>query len=155
MQQLHFPSYNFRIKNKENKNWIFDPIRKKFVVLTPEEWVRQHTIRFLIEEMNYPPGLINVEKKLEVNSLLKRYDVVVFHRDGKVWMIIECKAPNVKIDQEVFDQIAQYNMTLNSDYLLVTNGLDLYICQIDFTNRKYIFQKNIPFHPDFKPSSSS
>lgn len=149
MQQLNFPAYSFRFKNSENKQLIFDVIRKKFVVLTPEEWVRQHVVRFLVEDMQYPLGLINVEKKLVLNHLTKRYDVVVFNNDGSVWMIVECKAPHITIDQCVFDQIAQYNMTLNSKYLLVTNGLDLFTCSMDFENKRYIFLRELPFHPNF------
>lgn len=144
MQQLNFPSYTFRFKNSENKVSIFDEIRKKFIVLTPEEWVRQHVVQFLLEEKKYPKSLINVEKVLMVNGLRKRYDVVVFNSDGSIFVLIECKAPAIKIAQATFDQIARYNMTMKSQFLMVTNGLNHYFCQMDFENEKYAFLENLP-----------
>jgi hypothetical protein len=144
MHQLNFPSYSFRFKNSENKVSIFDAIRKKFIILTPEEWVRQHLIQFLITEKSYPISLINVEKVLKVNGLRKRYDVVVYNSDGTINILIECKAPEVTISQNTFDQIAQYNMTLQSNFLMVTNGLNHYFCQMDFENEKYQFLSELP-----------
>jgi type I site-specific restriction endonuclease len=144
MQQLHFPNYQFRFKNSENKVSIFDEIRKKFIILTPEEWVRQHVVRFLLEEKKYPKSLINVEKVLKVNGLRKRYDVVVYNPDGSIFVLVECKAPEIKISQATFDQIARYNMTLKSTFLMVTNGLNHYFCQMDFENEKYSFLENLP-----------
>ncbi|MEN9980783.1 MAG: hypothetical protein RIR67_986 [Bacteroidota bacterium] len=144
MQQLNFSSYSFRFKNSENKVSIFDAIRKKFIILTPEEWVRQHVVQFLIAEKNYPISLINVEKVLKVNGLRKRYDVVVYNSDGSIFILIECKAPEVTISQSTFDQIARYNMTLKSHYLMVTNGLNHYFCQMDFENEKYQFLHELP-----------
>lgn len=144
MQQLNFPSYSFRFKNSENKVAIFDEIRKKFIILTPEEWVRQHVVRFLLEEKKYPKSLINVEKILKVNGLRKRYDVVVYNPDGSIFVLIECKAPEIKIAQATFDQIARYNMTLKSEFLMVTNGLNHYFCQMDFEDEKYEFLNELP-----------
>jgi hypothetical protein len=144
MQQLHFPPYSFRFKNSENKVSIFDEIRKKFIILTPEEWVRQHVVRFLLEEKKYPKSLINVEKVLNVNGLRKRYDVVVFNSDGSILILVECKAPEIKTSQATFDQIARYNMTLKAEYLMVTNGHNHYFCQIDFENEKYAFLTALP-----------
>jgi predicted type IV restriction endonuclease len=144
MQQLNFPSYTFRFKNSENKVSIFDEIRKKFIILTPEEWVRQHVVQFLLEEKKYPKSLINVEKVLMVNGLRKRYDVVVFNSDGSIFVLIECKAPAIKIAQATFDQIARYNITMQSQFLMVTNGLNHYFCQMDFENEKYTFLENLP-----------
>jgi predicted type IV restriction endonuclease len=146
MQQLNFPSYSFRFKNSENKVSIFDEIRKKFIILTPEEWVRQHVVRFLLEEKKYPKSLINVEKILNVNGLRKRYDIVVFNPDGSIFVLIECKAPEVKTAQATFDQIARYNMTLKAQYLMVTNGHNHYFCQMDFENEKYEFLKELPVY---------
>jgi hypothetical protein len=123
---------------------IFDEIRKKFIILTPEEWVRQHVVQFLLDEKKYPKSLINVEKVLKVNGLRKRYDVVVFNSDGSIFILIECKAPEIKISQATFDQIARYNMTMNSEFLMVTNGLNHYFCQMDFENEKYTFLENLP-----------
>ena len=144
MQNLNFPYYNFRFKNSENKVSIFDDIRKKFIILTPEEWVRQHTIKFLLEEKNYPKSHINVEKLVKVNDINKRYDIVIFHPNGELFLLIECKAPEVKITQETFDQIARYNLKLKAQYLMVTNGLNHYFCQMDFENEKYIFLEELP-----------
>jgi len=144
MQNLNFPSYNFRFKNSENKVSIFDDIRKKFIILTPEEWVRQNTIQFLLQEKNYPKSYLNIEKLIKINDIKKRYDAVVFLPNGALFLLVECKAPEIKITQETFDQIARYNMKLNAQYLMVTNGLNHYFCQMDFENEKYIFLEELP-----------
>lgn len=146
MQELTFPTYQFRFKNSENKLRIFDEIRKKFIILTPEEWVRQHCIRFLMDEKHYPKSLINVEKELLINDRKKRYDIVVFHPNGNINILIECKAPKVNITQQTFDQIAQYNLLLNADYLMVTNGLNHYYCIMDFENECYQFLRDLPVY---------
>jgi hypothetical protein len=145
MQQLNFPSYNFRFKNSENKVSIFDDIRKKFIILTPEEWVRQNIVQFLLQEKKYPKSYINVEKLIKVNDLNKRYDIVVFKPNGELFLLIECKSPDVKITQETFDQIARYNLKLNAQFLMVTNGLNHYFCQMDFEKETYIFLEELPF----------
>lgn len=144
MEQLNFKTYPFRFKNSENKIAIFDIIRKKFILITPEEWVRQHVVWFLIEEKKYPKSLVNVEKLITLNGLTKRYDIVVYNKNGGIEILVECKAPSVKIDQTTFDQIARYNMVLNANYLMVTNGLEQYYCQMDYINKKYSFLKEIP-----------
>jgi hypothetical protein len=144
MLKLNFPTYPFRFKNSENKVSIFDEIRKKFIILTPEEWVRQHVLHYLINEKKYPKSLINVEKVLTINKLRKRYDVVVFNPDGSIHILVECKAPEVKISQATFDQIARYNMTMKARFLNVTNGLNHYYCQMDFENEKYEFLQSLP-----------
>ncbi len=144
MQKLNFPPYKFRFKNNENKLSIFDEVRKKFIILTPEEWVRQHCVSFLMNEKNYPKSLISVEKELYLNGRKKRYDIVVFHPNGNIHILIECKAPKVAITQQTFDQIAQYNMELNADVLMVTNGLQHYYCKMDFDNACYHFLVDIP-----------
>jgi hypothetical protein len=144
MQQLNFPKYSYRFKNSENKVSIFDEIRKKFILLTPEEWVRQHVIRFLIDEKKYPKSYINVEKIVKINGMHKRYDLVVFNKDGSIFLLIECKAPEITIDQTTFDQIARYNMILKANYLMVTNGLNHYFCKMDFENEQYLFLKELP-----------
>lgn len=144
MQQLNFPAYQFRIKSSENKTSIFDQIRKKFIVLTPEEWVRQHTINFLIKEKKYPKSLINVEKKIDINGLTKRYDIIIFKPDGSIQIIVECKSATTPITQQTFDQIARYNLALKGDYLMVTNGLQHYYCQLDYEQQQYIFLKDVP-----------
>ena len=144
MQELNFPKFSFRFKNSENKISIFDSIRKKFVILQPEEWVRQHCIEYLSRVKNYPKSLINVEKELVINSLKKRYDIVVFNSDGSIYLIVECKAPKITISQETFDQISRYNLALNATYLMVTNGLNHYYCQMDFENERYQFLNELP-----------
>ncbi|RAR70685.1 type I restriction enzyme HsdR N-terminal domain-containing protein [Flavobacterium aciduliphilum] len=144
MQKLHFPTYTFRFKNSENKIAIFDEIRKKFILLTPEEWVRQHVIQYLINEKKYPKALINVEKLIKINGLNKRYDVVVFQTNGAIELLIECKAPSVPISQKTFDQIAQYNLVAQAKYLMVTNGLNHYFCKMNFEQEQYIFLHELP-----------
>lgn len=144
MQKLNFPSYSFRFKNNQNKVAVFDDLRKKFIILTPEEWVRQHTVKFLEKEKNYPLSLINVEKQLKIAGLTKRYDVVVFEPEGNIHIIVECKAPKIKITQNTFDQIARYNLSLKANYLMVTNGLEHYFCQMDYEKQTYIFLTELP-----------
>ena len=144
MQNLNFPSFDFRFKNSENKVSIFDEIRKKFILLTPEEWVRQHTVQFLLHEKKYPKSYLNVEKVIKLNEITKRYDIVVFRPDGSLFLLIECKAPEVKITQDTFDQIARYNMKLKARYLMVTNGLNHYFCQMDFDKEQYVFLEELP-----------
>ena len=144
MQKLNFPEYSFRIKNSKNKQYVFDEIRKKFIVLTPEEWVRIHVVRFLLEVKKYPKSWINVEKKIEINGLTKRYDIVVYQSDGSIFLLVECKQPKVEISQATFDQIARYNMTLKANYLMVTNGLNHYFCKMNIEQEQYIFLKQLP-----------
>lgn len=143
MQKLNLPSYQFKLKSSENKQLIFDIIRKKYVILTPEEWVRQNFIHYLIYEKNYPISLISVEKQLTVNQLKKRFDILIYNTSGKPDIIIECKSPSIKISQNTFDQIARYNMVIDAPYLIVTNGLTHYFCKLDTKNKKYQFLKDI------------
>ncbi|MEI7509714.1 MAG: type I restriction enzyme HsdR N-terminal domain-containing protein [Flavobacterium sp.] len=144
MQKLNFPTYSFRFKNSENKVAIFDEIRKKFIILTPEEWVRQHVLQYLLQDKNYPISYINVEKLIKINDLSKRYDIIVYQPDGAIYLLIECKAPEVAITQQTFDQIARYNLVLNAKYLMVSNGLNHYFCQMDLIKEKYIFLQELP-----------
>jgi len=144
MQKLNLPSYDFNIKNSENKPYIFDISRKKFIVLTPEEWVRQHFVKYLIAEKKYPLSIIAIEKQLVINNRKKRTDILIFDSNGNPDIIVECKAPSIKITQATFDQIARYNLKLNATYLIVTNGLQHFYCQMDFENETYVFLKDIP-----------
>ena len=144
MTDLNLPACNFKIKSSENKRFIFDNIRKKYLVLTPEEWVRQHYVSYLRNEKKYPISLIAVEKQLTINGLKKRTDILVFNKQGTPEIIVECKAPAVEITQSTFDQIARYNLKLNAKYLVVTNGLQHYYCQMDFEKERYVFLKDIP-----------
>ena len=144
MQKLNFPAYQFRFKSSENKISIFDRIRKKFIILTPEEWVRQHTVHYLIEKKKYPESLINVEKLVKVNDTNKRYDIIVFNPDGSIFLIVECKSNKIQISQETFDQIARYNLALDAEYLMITNGLDHFYCQMNYEEKHYSFLREIP-----------
>lgn len=146
MLKLNFPDYSFRFKSNENKPLIFDVIRKKFVSLTDEEWVRQHVIQFLLTEKNYPASLLSVEKQLILHNTVKRYDIVIYNPDGSIHLIVECKSYSVSITQETFDQIARYNLSLNASFLMITNGIDHYFCQMDYNAKKYNFLKDIPFY---------
>lgn len=144
MTNLNLPAYSFRIKNRENKLYIFDKIRKKDIVLTDEEWVRQNFVEYLNKEKLYPLSIIALEKQCMVNETVKRTDILIFDKKGAPHIIVECKAPKIKIDQSTFDQIARYNMELNAKYLIVTNGLEHFYCQINHEEKKYTFLKEIP-----------
>ena len=143
MLRLNFPNYTFKIKNIENEDYIFDEIRKKYIKLTKEEWVRQNCINFLVKEKKFPQILINLEKTLKINKLSKRYDIVVHNSDGSIKLLVECKSPEIKITQKTFDQIAIYNMSLKADLLMVTNGINHYYCKIDYKNQCYKFINDI------------
>jgi hypothetical protein len=142
--KLNLPEYEFRIKNEGGQVFIFDGVRKKFVVLTPEEWVRQNFIRFLVETKKYPSSLLAVEKKIVVNSLAQRFDLLVYHRNGQPCLIAEFKAPEVGINQQVFDQAVRYNMSLKADYIVVSNGLQHFACQIDYLKNSFTYLSEIP-----------
>ena len=144
MEKLNLPTYNFNINLEGQRKLIFDSIRKKYVVLTPEEWVRQNFISYLVEDKNYPRGLIAVEKKVDVNRMPQRSDIVLYNNKAEPIMIVECKAASVKISQDTFNQVARYNMKLQVPYLVVTNGLNHYCCRIDYENNSYKFVLEIP-----------
>ncbi|MDD2996145.1 MAG: type I restriction enzyme HsdR N-terminal domain-containing protein [Paludibacter sp.] len=144
MWQLNLPLYNFRIKNQNDKQFIFDAQRRKFVSLTPEEWVRQHFIRFLIEEKKYPAAWIAIEKQLNINGMKKRCDAIVYDEFAKPLVLIEFKAPEVPITQATFDQAVVYNLKLNVSFFIISNGLQHYACKIDFEAGKYLFFQEIP-----------
>jgi len=144
MDQLNFPSYDFSIRESGDTKQIFDDIRKKWIVLTPEEWVRQHVVQFLITEKGYPAGLIAVEKGLKVNNLPKRFDIVLFDQNAKPLMTVECKAPKVKIDNSTLEQALRYNSVLGAKYLLLTNGMDIFCGEINFSNASFSYLNDIP-----------
>lgn len=146
METLNFKSYNLIIKNNENKQYVFDEVRKKNVLLTPEEWVRQNCVQFLIHEKKYPKSLISIEKKLSINSLTKRYDIVIFNSSGEIILLVECKSPKIKISQKTFDQVAIYNLAFKSQYLMITNGLTHYFCTVDYSKNKYSFLEELPIY---------
>jgi predicted type IV restriction endonuclease len=126
--KLNLPTANFSLRKDQGKVWIFDMIRKKYVVLTPEEWVRQHFVHYLINDLKYPRSLFRLEGALTYNSLQKRSDILIRDREGKPWMLIECKSPAIKLTQKAFNQIAVYNMTIGASFLAVTNGMVHYCC---------------------------
>lgn len=143
MFQLNLPFYNITLKEENGKHFIFDDIRKKYLRLTPEEWVRQNFVKYLIDEKKYPASLIVIEKGLKLNELTKRADVLIY-KDSTPVLLVECKAPTVKISQDTFDQISRYNLTFKVPYLMVTNGMSHYCCQIDFEKNSYHFLEDIP-----------
>ena len=136
--------YPLKIITKDKKKYIFDPIRKKYIVLTPEEWVRQNFIKYLVEVKNYPTGLIGIEQQLPGNEQNYRTDIVIYSNLAKAIMIIECKSEKIKITQDVFDQAAKYNMQFKADYLVVTNGINHYVSKLNYTDKTYTFLTEIP-----------
>lgn len=144
MTSLNLPVYNFKVKKHSGKVLIFDNVRKKFVVLTPEEWVRQHFIQFLIQEHQYPKSLFRVEGSLTYNTLRKRSDILVYNRVGNPWMLIECKSSDVKLTQKAFNQVAIYNMTIGAKYLAITNGMVHFCCLAPKTGQEGIFLDEFP-----------
>lgn len=141
---LNLPGYPFRITLKDAQYFIFDEIRKKHLVLTPEEWVRQHFIQYLILEKKFPKSLIQIEGGLNLNQLQKRTDVVIFNKLGERIMVIECKAPAVKITQSVFDQAARYNSVHKTKWLVVTNGLKHCYAMINHLEQRFAFVEDLP-----------
>ena len=144
MLSLNLPSCETKIDIREGKKVIFDIIRKRYVPLTSEEWVRQHFVHFLIACKGYPQSLLANEVFIKLNSTVKRCDTVLYRRDLSARMIIEYKAPHVEITQRVFDQITRYNMTLRADYLVVSNGMKHYCCRMDYGQQSICFLKDIP-----------
>ena len=145
MKKLNLPVITARTRvGKNGKQEIFDEIRKKFVRLTPEEWVRQHFLNFMVAYLGFPASLIVVEAELTYNQMKKRFDILAYLPDGNPCMVVECKAPTVEVTQVVLDQVAMYNMTLTVNYLAVTNGISHYACRIDHERRTYTFLKEIP-----------
>ena len=143
MLDLNLPKYDFKVKLEEGKKQIFDSVRKQFVALTPEEWVRQHFIHFLHQEKGFPLGLMGVEYPLQYNGMNKRADIICFQKEGKPMLLVECKSVNVSISQKVFDQIARYNFD-EGCHIGVTNGLQHFCCEMNYEENSYLFLKEIP-----------
>ena len=148
MKQLNLPQYSFKISGKEGSEMILDPVRRKYVKLTPEEWVRQNFVQYLVNEGKYPVGLLGIEVPFRFNKLKRRIDILVHNRSGEPVMIVECKSPDIKIDDIVFDQIVCYNMKYKVPYIVVTNGLVNYACKIDHQENKYEFLLVITLYED-------
>jgi hypothetical protein len=148
LKELNLPQYSFKIAGKEGFEMILDPLRRKYVKLTPEEWVRQNFVQYLINEGKYPAGLLGIEVFFRLNKLKRRIDILVHNRLGQPVMIVECKAPEVKIDEAVFEQIAAYNFKYKLPYLVVTNGLHHYACRLDHDKMKFEYLLVIPAYEE-------
>ena len=146
MEKLNFPKYNLQIKSIENKDYIFEPIRKKWLLCTPEEWVRVNCINYVSNTKGYPHSLISVEHQIDVYGLKKRFDLLIYNINLSPFILIECKSPSVKINQKTFDQIIQYNLKLKCPYIMITNGLNHYVCNINQNEKKIEFVDSIPFY---------
>jgi len=144
MHELNLPKYDFKYKKENDEKYIFDEIRNKFLVLTPEEFVRQHFIKFLINDKKFPKNLLAVEYKIEINKNIRRCDIVVFDKKIKPKLIVECKAPSININQKTFEQIFDYHYELKPEYLIVTNGIVHYYIKSDTENNSYVFLDDIP-----------
>ncbi len=141
---LNLPKFEFRIIKRNEKLYLFDSFRKKEILLTPEEWVRQNVLEYLVQYKNYPKSWIAVEKEININGLKRRYDALIYNKDLNIQILIEFKAPSVKLNEKVFTQITAYNYLLNAPYLLVSNGIQHYFAQVDLKEKKYSFLKEIP-----------
>lgn len=150
MLALNLPVYTPKVVEKEGKHFIFDPVRNKYVALTPEEWVRQHFVNYLISNKGYRKELIANEVQVKLNNTSKRCDTVVYNRFLTPLIIVEYKAPAINITSTVFDQIVRYNMALHVKYLIVSNGLRHFCCKIDYEKQTYIFLENIPEYVDLE-----
>jgi len=144
MIKLNFPIYEFRIVEKDGKLSIFDPVRKKYVSLTTEEWVRQHVIRLLVHEKQVPYSLIKAETEIRLYNTRKRFDIAVFDRNGQPLLVVECKAPSVPVTQQVLDQAIRYNLAMKVGYLMLTNGLQHIYCQLDTETGAYRMVDDLP-----------
>ena len=144
MFRLNLPQYEIKIGEKDGKRTIFDFLRRKYVALTPEEWVRQHFTHYLVEHKGYPKGLLGNEIELRLGEKRLRCDSILYNKVAQPQMIIEYKAPNVPLQQKTFDQISAYNLLLKVDYLVVSNGLQHYCCKMDYEHQKYVFLQDVP-----------
>jgi len=144
MIRLNFPDYNFRILDIDGKLSIFDPVRKKYVALTPEEWVRQHVILFLVREKQIPISLIRAESVIKLYNTRKRFDLAVSDRNGNALLVVECKAPSVAVNQDVLDQAIRYNLAMKVGFLMLTNGLHHIFCRIDAETGNMAIMDDLP-----------
>lgn len=150
LPELSIPIYDFKFDTTSGKPRIYDPLRKKYVALTPEEWVRQNFVQYLVQVLDYPRGLMQIEASITVYNFSRRCDAVLFDRSLQPRMIIECKAPDVTLNERTFEQIAVYNAALKARYLTVTNGRTHYCCRIDYDNQTYKFLPAIPQYNDLE-----
>ncbi len=148
VQKLNFPSFNFKLKEESGRQVIWDVVRRKYVVLQPEEWVRQHMIHYLNSLLAYPVGLLSVEKQLEYHGKKWRSDLVAYSKSGEPRMLVECKAPEVSLSEQTFAQAARYNLVYNVPFLLITNGVKHFCCKVDLSKKSYSFLKGIPSYKE-------
>lgn len=148
MKELNLPEYSFRIIERDGKRMILDVLRRKYVRLTPEEWVRQNFVQYLIQEGHYPSGLIGIEVPAPFNRLKKRVDILVHDRSGRPLMIVECKSYDLSLDDAVFEQIATYNMKYNVPFLVVTNGMHHYACRLGAGSARPVYLNVIPLYEE-------
>ena len=144
MVALNLPAFEYKVRTVGQRTQIFDKIRKKFVVLTPEEWVRQHFINFLHFEKKYPLSLMKIEKGVKYMQSAKRTDIVIYGTNGFPTVVVECKSPDIKINADTFEQVARYNIALKANLIIVTNGLMHYCCYIDYNSNSFTFIEDIP-----------
>jgi len=144
MQKLQLPEYSFRLREERGRMLIFDEIRRRFVALTPEEWVRQHFLHYLVAEKGYPASLMAVEKKVNVNGLSQRFDLLVYDRKGAPLLVAEFKAPGVAVTQAAFDQAVRYNSALKVPLILVSNGLQHFVCRVDYAAHTAGYLREVP-----------
>ena len=144
MYKLNLPTFDFKLSSKDSKIFIFDIIRKKHYVLTPEEWVRQNLIHYLVLNLNYPKSLIKVEAKLKYNNLTKRADILVYDNNFAIKLLVECKSYKIKLNKSAFDQASVYNKKFKSEYLMVSNGINHFCCKYDWKNKNIIYTDSFP-----------
>ncbi|MDR2951331.1 MAG: type I restriction enzyme HsdR N-terminal domain-containing protein [Prevotella sp.] len=148
MLNLNLPPFNINVKKTDGKLSVWDPLRRKFVALTPEEWVRQHFVNFLLTEKGYPSALVANEIQINLNNQKRRCDSVIYDRNLTPLMIIEYKAPDVNITQSVFDQIVRYNIVLKVKYLIVSNGMNHFCCEMNYVDQTFCYLPDIPLYTD-------
>jgi len=153
MDALNLPPFEAKLRRNDGKTRIFDPLRQRFVALTPEEWVRQHFVHFMVSELGYKSALMGNEVTLNLNGMKRRCDTVVYDPFMRARMVVEYKRPSVEITQRVFDQICRYDMVLRVDYLVVSNGLTHYCCRIDYERQAYEFLERIPTYAELVPEA--
>lgn len=146
MEELNLPRFRFKVREAQGRKDIWDEFRKKYVALTPEEWVRQHFLKFLNENLGYPKTLLKTEFEIKYNRLKKRPDIVAYHSSGRPLLVVECKAPGVKISNDTFRQVAVYNQALNARFLVVTNGMDHFCCKQNLKTGTFEFIEKIPVY---------
>ncbi|MCU0323774.1 MAG: type I restriction enzyme HsdR N-terminal domain-containing protein [Spirosomaceae bacterium] len=144
LETLRLPTFDYKIKEIKGKNCIFDVIRKKFLILTPEEWVRQHFIHLLINQFNYPKSLFRIEGGLRYNQLQKRSDILVYNAEGNPFLLVECKAAEVAINQAVIEQVTRYNLTIKAQFIVITNGINTFCFEADWAKNSYRQVQSIP-----------